>query len=195
MDTTNELDARLAALRAEIEGLRRECNEVRAAALDDPDMYGQLPALQTRLNAYPAQVGELTRRRVLAHLAELRAAAAAARPEYDRLDALDTERAAALATWRKDPRSRVPAALDAYWRDGRAIDAQYKGVAVAYELKMQALRGCYHKAAQLYGVGLDGSDEERAANRQYPSPLPYSQAAWEAVANKIGQDAARRAIA
>ncbi len=193
--TTKELDAQIEALKADIARLRKEADRVRIAALDDPAAFAELPAIQTRLSAYPAQIGELVRRRVLAHLEELRAEVIALRPEYERLDALDTERSAALAAWRRDQRGQIPAAFDAYYADGRALDAQYDGVPAQYEKAWRALQVRYVWASQ-YGVGLDGSKEERVAmGRGATYFLPHSQEAWEAAARQRGETAARRALA
>jgi hypothetical protein len=195
MDTTTELDARLATLRAEVETLRRELDALRVAAADDPDIFAQLPALQARLQAYPAIVGDLTRRRVLAHLAELKAEADDLRPEYERLDALDTARRAAVTTWRKDPRGKVPATQTAYLAEGAAIDAEYAGVTAAFDRARLALQTFYVRAAKEYGVGLDGSAfESWATGRRNNYPLPHDRGAWEAAARQRGQAAERRAL-
>jgi uncharacterized small protein (DUF1192 family) len=194
--TTAELDARIAALRNRVETLRAELSQSYIAAIEDPEQLRRAMLAQGELLAIPTQIGELTRRRVLAHLTELAAEVAALMPEYERIDALDTERREAAIAWRNRRLGQTPTMLDGYAREGHALDEQYRGVSEMLERQRLQIQARYTWAANTYGVGLDGSDFERwATGRRANYPLPHTEAAWQAAAARIGQEAAHKALA
>jgi uncharacterized small protein (DUF1192 family) len=194
--TTAELDARIAALRNRVETLRAELSRGYIAAIEDQSQLQRAITAKAELEAIPAQIGELTRRRVLAHLAELRAEIAALMPEYERLDALDTERREAVTAWRNRRLGQTPTMLDGYAREGHALDEQYRGVSEMLERQQLQIQARYTRAANTYGVGLDGSDFERwATGRRANYPLPHTEAAWQAAAARISQEVEHKALA
>jgi hypothetical protein len=193
--TSQELDALLAARRARAEVLRQELSFGYIAALEDPEQMKRAIVAKAELEAIPTQIGELTRRRVLARLAELRAAAEELRPDWEALDAAHTEYHEAFVAWQNERLKQIPATMDAYQRRGHELSDAYRPQAVVWEtckLKMQMF---YVWAANEYGVGLDGSDFERwATGKRNNYPLRHDEAAWNEAAQRAGQEAARKLL-
>ena len=195
MKTVAELDTRLAALRKRRQELHYALDAARVAALDAPEKWVEAAALREEYEAFPAQVGELTRQRVLAELTAWQAEAAAGLEAWREMDARDTEHGSRTAAWRQDPRRKLPAELSAYMADGRALDAEYNGEHDAFVLATHKLTAIYSRAAA-YGVGLDGSamNGQATGHRQAGNPnLNYDAATWAAAAQREADKAREHA--
>lgn len=192
--TTTELDERIEALLVRRVALAALINAAHVDALQDPERLMSAALLREEFRAIPAQIGELTRQRVLAHLAELRDQAAKLRAEYEPLVAEYEAAADRAIEWRKQRRKVQLHELGDLMRDGFELDHANRSVATAYELARARLQAVYTTAAAQYGCGLDGSDFQAwATGRVNNIPLPCDSAAWAAVAVKRGKEAARLA--
>ncbi len=193
METVKELDKRIAKFAIYGQNLHYQIDALRILALDNDTVLPELARVQAAYAALPTQHGELTRRRVLAHIAELQAEAAALRPEYERLSAEYDVAQAEVAAWRQaENRNRRPDMIGEYMRQGHELSERTRPIFAAYEVAKLHLSRPYLVAQNLYGVGLDGSDFERHVTRTKEAyrKLPCTQAAYEAAAQQAGAKAA-----
>lgn len=182
--------------------LIKRIEEASRKAVDDPSRIEEAARLAAELNALPVMIGELERRRVLAHLeamAEqartLTAEYEAAKQAYDEYDAESAElRRQLRATPLGPERTQQQGALDRRAKESDKLRARVMTIGAR-------LDSLYAVACRSYGCFLDGSARQ-IAHRDGLAPglsfaAAWGEAAWETAARRIGDreaDRARRAL-
>ncbi len=179
-DETSALRARATDLKAEI---RRLALSAEASA------YTERAALREELDALPALLGDVARRRALAHLEWLTARAAEATAELAELEAKadvlkeeihqHTKKAKMAFQLRKD------AEHTAEIRAAIALDADYRRLIVQVEAAKRDLMYCYSVARVRYAVRLDDSPFEVWLDKPWVARTPLAApGAWEHVGER-----------
>ncbi len=175
-DVLNLFDEEAAALRARAADLKAE---IRRLALGvTSDSYTARSAAREELDALPVLLGDVARRRALAHLQWLTARAAEATAELAELEAKadvlkeeihqHTKKAKMAFQLRKDA-ERLSESLAAV-----ALDADYRRLIAQVERVKGVLVYCYSKARVRYAIRLDDSPFETWQNKAFAAFSPLS---------------------
>lgn len=197
METTAELGGMIAERRARVATLRRLIEDAAIQAMTDGGALAKRALLREELDAIPAQVGELVRRRFLTQLADWRAQVAELRPQLDAANQLDDEYRARNGQFRKAiDKALSEAEREDLRRDWRAIKEPSEAASLAYEKLRNELMTLYAWAAQA-GVFLDQSQEQRQFAAQLPPMVSHASADgethWDTLARRAGQAAEKAA--
>jgi len=199
MTTLAEHDARIDALFAEANSLTDRIRKLAAEALDRPAALQERAELRERLDAMPGMIGEATRRKVLATMAELRAQRDELAAAYAEESAAADASRATVAALVKEKRAQA-----ADYARGQELQAEIYKVGRAGEAQLGKadglrfrLEGVYANAAR-HGLWLDQSDLQR----KYPVPgVPFALADSKSHAEQaavklasLAEDNARREL-
>jgi hypothetical protein len=191
----NEALASLATAKQKLQSTTRELAET--DALDRTDLQLARGRLFSEIGAWPGEIGELQRRKVLLHLAALKVQRDRKRLVYDELAGRFSEKASEMQRLDKAAKGERAAAF----KQGIELHAATASQATLNELKQPGRELSAELTTAEMAVGICDAwaanyAEQRGAStgmRMPPSPLD-NEASWPVIAHEQGEKARKEVI-